>query len=264
MQGNPQQGPPKAAWANRERVHLQLKRFRGWGGGNHFKNVFFSTMQKLRHISSNSSKIIACAAAAAALLWCANPAKAILNINIYDDGPNLTVVVSGSLSALGSNAVSDGCIPGGLLFSPYVLVICAGATHNSYPVTGPDGFGGTAENLPAGSTSGATFILQLAGVPGEVSGYAIDPNYVPAQPFFSSATFNNTSALAQGFTVPGLVGTWTINDTSESINVFVGPPSSPSAAVPGPLLLLGAGAAFGWSRRIRRRITAPVSTPPQA
>jgi hypothetical protein len=31
---------------------------------------------------------------------------------------------------------------------------------------------------------------------------------------------------------------------------------SPSSQVPGPLPLLGAGAAFGWSRRLRRQITA--------
>jgi MYXO-CTERM domain-containing protein len=30
----------------------------------------------------------------------------------------------------------------------------------------------------------------------------------------------------------------------------------PSSSVPGPLPLLGAGAAFGWSRRLRRQITA--------
>jgi hypothetical protein len=38
---------------------------------------------------------------------------------------------------------------------------------------------------------------------------------------------------------------------------------APTAAAPGPLPLLG-GAAFGWSRRLRRRIAAPLSTPPQA
>jgi hypothetical protein len=32
--------------------------------------------------------------------------------------------------------------------------------------------------------------------------------------------------------------------------------SGPSSQVPGPLPLLGAGAAFGWSRRLRRQITA--------
>ena len=37
-----------------------------------------------------------------------------------------------------------------------------------------------------------------------------------------------------------------------------------NAPVPGPLPLLGAGAAFGWSRRLRHRIAQPLATPPQA
>jgi MYXO-CTERM domain-containing protein len=40
--------------------------------------------------------------------------------------------------------------------------------------------------------------------------------------------------------------------------------TSAPADVPGPLPLLGAGAAFGWSRRLRKRIATPLSTPPQA
>jgi MYXO-CTERM domain-containing protein len=46
--------------------------------------------------------------------------------------------------------------------------------------------------------------------------------------------------------------------------VILGAPTPPGATVPGPLPLLGAGAAFGWSRRLRKRIAAPLSTPPQA
>jgi MYXO-CTERM domain-containing protein len=46
-------------------------------------------------------------------------------------------------------------------------------------------------------------------------------------------------------------------------NVVVNATGS-SAAVPGPLPLLGAGAAFGWSRRLRKRISTPLITPPQA
>ena len=36
------------------------------------------------------------------------------------------------------------------------------------------------------------------------------------------------------------------------------------SAVPGPLPLFGAAAAFGWSRRLRKRIATPLITPPQA
>ena len=34
------------------------------------------------------------------------------------------------------------------------------------------------------------------------------------------------------------------------------------SAVPGPLPLFGAAAAFGWSRRLRKRIATPLITPP--
>ena len=52
------------------------------------------------------------------------------------------------------------------------------------------------------------------------------------------------------------IGSWYLGadsrDASRIINVIVGAP--PSSAVPGPLPLLGTAAAFGWSRRLRRRI----------
>jgi len=46
-----------------------------------------------------------------------------------------------------------------------------------------------------------------------------------------------------------------IDAIESSSNSLVFTPSGP-ASVPGPLPLLGAGAAFGWSRRLRRRIKA--------
>jgi hypothetical protein len=44
---------------------------------------------------------------------------------------------------------------------------------------------------------------------------------------------------------------------SSSSNSLIFTPASP-ASVPGPLPLFGAGAAFGWSRRLRRRIKSPA------
>lgn len=241
-------------------------------------------MQNIRQRLRNCSKIVFCASASAALLWCANPAKAVLNINIYDDGPNLTVVASGSLSALGTilNDLDEywgrtadpgslwtaNCLPGMLLH----YVLCTGPVDilnlngplltNLYYVTGqsPGPLPMRGAGLVwANSVSGDPFILNLAH-----QYYGTDVSYEPGMPFFSSATFNNTSLADQGFTTTGLVGTWTINGTSESINLFVVPPPTPPSEVPGPLPLFGAAAAYGWSRRIRRRITAPVRTPPQA
>lgn len=58
----------------------------------------------------------------------------------------------------------------------------------------------------------------------------------------------NPFATDFGITGTGVVGIWTLNGTSETINLIAGPP------VPGPLPLLGGGAAFAWSRRLRGRV----------
>ena len=47
------------------------------------------------------------------------------------------------------------------------------------------------------------------------------------------------------------------NSDSYTSSSLVFTPASP-ASVPGPLPLFGAGAAFGWSRRLRRRIKSPA------
>jgi len=50
-----------------------------------------------------------------------------------------------------------------------------------------------------------------------------------------------------------------------NISFVQGGGSGPAAAdVPGPLPLFGAAAAFGWTRRLRKRIAAPLIAPPQA
>jgi MYXO-CTERM domain-containing protein len=50
-----------------------------------------------------------------------------------------------------------------------------------------------------------------------------------------------------------------------TISNFNGPTSSlPPSSVPGPLPLLGAGAAWGWSRRLRQRIATPLITASRA
>ena len=123
-------------------------------------------------------------------------------------------------------------------------------------ISGPNSFNGNVTALPATSVSGIVTFFS-----GSVNQFALDPAYLSNTPIISSATFNSTTLAGLGFTTTGLIGTWTLNGTSETIQVFLGPPA---AAVPGPLPLLGAGAAFAWSRRLRKRIAAPLITPPQA
>jgi hypothetical protein len=78
-----------------------------------------SLLNKIYRISKHTALI----SAPVALLLSADPAKAILNIAIFDDGPNLKVEVSGSLSELGSSIANVKCGVEGALFS---RIICTG------------------------------------------------------------------------------------------------------------------------------------------
>ena len=234
----------------------------------------------LRTLAKRCKRFSPFLAVPAALLLSQGQAKAVLNINIFDDGPNLKVTVNGSISpgnAGTSTAAPTQCGVNGSLTgqgdASDPSTICTGNDALSSfgnIIGGPAGFGGNGSLFPASSVTGFSFqFYPLSYNTGTAfdanfeqykNTYALDPSYVLGQTFSSSATFNGKSLASEGFTATGLVGTWTIVGTTESINVYIGPP----AAAPGPLPLLGAGAAFGWSRRLRKRITAPLITPPQA
>ena len=222
-------------------------------------------------LSQRCKRLIPLLAAPAALLLSQGQAKAILNINIFDDSPNLKVTVQGSLSQLGSILSVGECGSNGYLsgqFNSFPSLLCTGpnAVSNLYAITGPAGYGGNGQLTGANLVSGFTFRFAPSSY-SLTPGIRIDSSYVLSDPFFSSATFNNRSLASEGFTATGLVGTWTIDGTSEFINVCIGSgpcASDPTSSVPGPLPLLGAGAAFGWSRRFRKRIATPLITPPQA
>jgi hypothetical protein len=234
-------------------------------------------MTILAHFSQHLKRVSPLLVAPAALLLSQGQARAVLNVNIFDDGPNLKVTVTGSISPgnYGSSAaVAADCFGNGSLSGEFNATdpstLCTGtnATSTFSDITGPAGFGGNGLLFPASSVTGPSFQMYPESYNTGTSynpafhayksTYALDPSYVLGQQFFSSATYNGTNLAAQGFTTTGLIGTWTIDGTSESINVFVGPPP-----VPGPLPLFGAGAALAWSRRLRKRTTSSLITPPQ-
>jgi hypothetical protein len=174
----------------------------------------------------------------------ASPAKAALTYNIYESLGNLVVETSGSLN-LTPTSPDDFCGFDGVLVSD-VAAICTGSdvAGRPYPISGPSSFPGTAHMFSASSVSG--IFTRIFGVSYT---FLIDSSYSFGTPIISNAIFNGTTLADIGLTpTSGLLGTWTINGTSETINVKVGNP------VPGPLPVLGAGAAFGFSRRLRQRI----------
>ena len=214
----------------------------------------------LRSLAKRCRRLLPLLAAPAALLLTQGEAKAILTYNIFENAGNVVVQTSGSLDL--TWAVYDGgptsCGEAGRIVSS-VARICTGPDvyNQYYDITGPTSFNGTVNIYPASSVTGISTFLNNDLI-------QIDPTYTSNTPIVSSATFNGTTLLGLGFTTTGLIGTWTLDGTSESIQVIIGAPTPPGATVPGPLPLLGAGAAFGWSRRLRKRITAPLITPPQA
>jgi len=199
--------------------------------------------------------------APAALLLGQGQAKAILNYHIFESAGDVIMQTSGSLDFTGLSPVvnSSECNLDGAILSAYA-VLCTGndvGYRPFYLISGPTFFNGTVSAYPASSASGMHTSLV-----GNRSIFFIDSAYTSATPIVSSATFNGQTLASLGFTTTGLIGTWSLVGTSETINVILGNP--PAAAVPGPLPLFGAAAAFGWSRRLRKRIAAPLSTPPQA
>jgi hypothetical protein len=170
-----------------------------------------------------------------------SPAKAVLTYDIYESLGNLVVETSGSLNL---TPTSPGLICGfnGALVSS-IAGICTGTSvlSRSYVISGPSSFPGTALLLPASSVSGIATLIQ-----GSANTFLIDPSYVFGTPIISNAIFNGVTLADIGLTPSsGLLGTWTLTGTSETIKVN---------AVPGPLPLVGVGAAFGFSRRLRQRI----------
>ena len=104
--------------------------------------------------------------------------------------------------------------------------------------------------------------------------FTIDSTYVSGATINSSSTFSGISLASLGMTTSGTLGTWTLVDPGDpsyigdTISVQVNASRSP-ASVPGPLPILGLAAAFGFSRKLRKRIklhkaTSAVSASPGA
>jgi len=210
----------------------------------------------------------------ALLLLCQGRAEAILNYYIFEDAGSLKIVTTGSLKLSGlGNDYPTSCTttppPGGAL-SPLNGLICSGeeSTPNNDPykkyiLSGLTQFSaGNATLIENADTTTGTENW-LFGQDTDGPTFYILNSYTDGTPIDSSATFNGKSLADVGLDDPSLnntnIGSWTLvttrtADPTNVINVIVGAPPSPS--VPGPLPLLGTAAAFGWSRRLRRRISS--------
>jgi hypothetical protein len=227
-----------------------------------------------RHFAASRKRLAPLLAAPAALLLSQGQAKAVLTYNIFESGNDVVVQTSGSLTLTSPETTGFHCGIDGAISSSIGLV-CTGADPDpasrpgrffTYSITGPLVFNGTVEAYPASSVSGIYTMFAGGGEEQFTpSFFSIDDSYTSGDSIVSSARFNNTTLSGLGFTQSsGLIGTWTLTGSGDKIQVNLQPAASGSVPVPSPLPLFGAAAAFSWSRRLRRRISAPMITPGQA
>lgn len=182
----------------------------------------------------------------------AGVAQAILVFEFLEQGSDVRLNVSGSLTGLPASPYPSSACYGNSV-RPNTIRILACVDGQYYPVTnGPSAIGT--------STDYST----LVGYVGTPLFMAYDElvlsSYSEGDPITGTGllTGQSFSSLGLNSTTPGaLLGSWTIG--TDSIEVRIG---GGGAAVPGPLPLLGAAAAFAHSRRLRARLRA--GTVPQA
>ncbi len=214
------------------------------------KGEFFDTTA-LR-LSPQLIAFIACTACSVAIT---GQAKAGLVYEILQQGSDVKVNLSGSLQGIGTGSSFS---LGGQFFSPTSAAIylnqSAGSTSTlTYDLTGPSNFGSGSFKLLSSIVASANSALQ-----GNQSKFYLASSYTQGDPITGSGTLSGQTLSGLGLSATsGLLASWTFNNNpSETIQVWAGPAAPPPAAVPGPLPLLGAGAAFSCSRRLRSRLRA--------
>ena len=194
---------------------------------------------------------IALLAASACTVINAGDADALLVFEFIQQGSDVGLNISGSLSGLPSGTLAVNNF--GSVIGPDLAVISTGdiASGLRFAVSGPASFGtgGGSSQFSFSSYTGDNVLL--AGI---LSRLVLDSSYVQGTAISGSGLFSGQTLAGLNLSAtPGLLGTWTVG--SDSIEVRVGTAPQPSS-VPGPLPLLGAAAAFAHSRRLRARVRA--------
>lgn len=112
-----------------------------------------------------------------------------------------------------------------------------GVDDGTYTITGLSQYAGASNTFQWDGTNPSPLISDGGGISFTFSEVNQNVNI-----FFSNESFGGVNTIISQFG-PGTAGTITSSTLAPQ-------------DVPGPLPLLGAGAAFGWSRRLRRRLKA--------
>jgi hypothetical protein len=218
-------------------------------------NTFPSIGRLVRNISAGLALSLPLA-----ITW-TQPAQAVLMFNFYESGSDLVIEGTGSLNLPSRPLYNGGSTTGVLLLDSFFQIGSSSLGNNAYAITGPTTLGLAIVPTLDSSSSDGGIALVLSYSFGEI---LVDSTYVSGTPISSSSTFSGYTLASLGMTTPGTLGIWTLDGSGDTISV-----TASQANVPGPLPVLGLAAAFGFSRKLRKRIklhrgNSPTSTSPGA
>jgi len=202
-----------------------------------------------------SLSVSALALVASAAVHAGN-AQAILVFEFLEEGANVRLNVSGSLTGLPAsvgtnNTLSSEFRTGGFTFLTNPTV----DSFRDYSLSGPATIGTNATSFPISNYIGTSFAFSRFALGLPLAGYT-EGSSISGTGLILGQSLSSLGLIS---TTPGAVlGTWTIG--SDSIQARIG--GGGGAAVPGPLPLFGAAAAFAHSRRLRARLR--TGSAPQA
>jgi hypothetical protein len=193
--------------------------------------------------------------ATALVLATPQPAEAVLVFNIIEQATSITIKGTGSTTTPNTGSSVDGNSTTARFFTGSQNQIVSGDPANRglrYRLSGPTSFGTSPVGPIIANSTSEDFIRfnvmsSLLGLPnGYVSGASLSTTA-----FYASRTLADLG-ITPNFR--GSLGTWDVVNASgvkfDEVQL---------AVVPGPLPILGAGVAFGFSRRLRRRISESKS-----
>ena len=191
--------------------------------------------------------------------------NAAVVVTASEVGGNVVFSGGGTLNLADLSSTGNGCFVNGYLYSSYGIYQGGGvsgscAQSNVYgPISGPATLG-TGADIEASSVSG-----DFAGINRFFNGLVIPDTYTSGDSIFGTSTFLGQTFASLGLKPGTYDWVWgSTNPDSYRLCIGSGPCAPASSSVPGPLPLFGAGVAFSWSRRLRKRIATPLITTPQA
>lgn len=192
------------------------------------------------------------------------PSKADLIFEFAQVGPDVVLSSSGSFAQLGipqvvgfESFVGAGLVPvaAGVYQGPLISIPFTIDAYLFNP-SGADGLGPGPGGFPLveATASSGGFYTFVGGTLGEDGYIELETGYSPGTPLSGSLSFANSTFQSLGLTPGEYI--WTMVGAEEE-KVIIRIPGA-AAGVPGPVPLLAAGAAFGWSRRLRHRARATL------